>query len=284
VSSRSSSSPNFNFNGLPGGSEKGGGDRIGPALQWLGEHVLLVAAIAAGVIALVLALAAIVAWVNSRGTFVYLDNVATSRAEIARPWKEHAGRAGSYFVWQLGLSVAALMVMLAVLVPIGWAGLRIVRSSADTVTFVVLVLAVLTAAVALTLVSLLAMALRDFVAPLQWFRDLSCGAAIRTFLGILRANPLLFLVYVVLKIVFAMVVAMVSVAACCLICCIGMIPVAYQALLQPFFYFERRWSLELLDQLGYGPPESFAEPPALVRPAPEAPPDPEPAGPDLVTG
>jgi hypothetical protein len=45
---------------------------------------------------------------------------------------------------------------------------------------------------------------------------------------------------------------MIAAALCCLTCGCGLLPVVAQTLLQPVFYFERAWSLLLLQQFGYG--------------------------------
>src|SRR5207249_10455543 len=53
-----------------------------------------------------------VLWLNSRGVFMYLDNVASGRADFERPWREHAARADSYFAWGFGLALATLVGLL----------------------------------------------------------------------------------------------------------------------------------------------------------------------------
>jgi hypothetical protein len=63
------------------------------AAEWLSAHAALVTL---GTVAgrLVFGLvAAAVLWVNSRGVLVYADAVATGRAELSRPWREHAAAA-----------------------------------------------------------------------------------------------------------------------------------------------------------------------------------------------
>jgi hypothetical protein len=95
------------------------------------------------------------------------------------------------------------------------------------------------------------LALRDFVAPIQMKTGMSCGAAIGVFLGLLRLHPGAFAVYVLLKIVFALVLAFVVMVAACVTCCCALVPVVSQTLLQPAFYFERAWSVFLLRPLGF---------------------------------
>jgi hypothetical protein len=73
---------------LNGGGPGGGGDGHGP--DWPDGGVLALVMIA-GLIAIVL-------WINARGTFMCLDNVTSNRADITRPWREHARAAQSYLV------------------------------------------------------------------------------------------------------------------------------------------------------------------------------------------
>ena len=80
----------------PGGWGGGGGPNQGDAskaVEWLATHAFLVAGVAAAVLAVVIVLAALVLWLNSRGVFMYLDNVASGRADFERPWREHAAAA-----------------------------------------------------------------------------------------------------------------------------------------------------------------------------------------------
>jgi hypothetical protein len=228
----------------------------------------LAVALAAAVLAMAVAVGAVALWFSCRGRFVYIDDVARGTAEIRRPWREHAGRASSHFAWLLGVFVATFLAVLALALPAVWAGVSLHRSGAHPGPIVVLILAALVL-VAVALVSLLLrVAMRDFVAPLQWFADLPCGAAVRLFASLVRAHPGVFVLYGLLKFVFTIVFAMIALMACCLCCCTAF-PFVQQVVLQPLFYCERRWPLEVLAELGYGPPAATA----LPIPEPEAPPE-----------
>jgi hypothetical protein len=244
--------------GLPGG---GGNwvpsdtEQTGRVTSWVTSHVGLVVLLAAAVLAVVVAFAALVLWINSRGVFMYIDDVATGRAEIARPWREHAEKAGSFFAWRFGINMAALAgallvaaVALLILLP-GRGG----EPSPLAIVLTILGLGLPVLAVAIVLV-LLTIALRDFVAPLQLREGLACGPALRLFLDLLRAHPGAFAFYLVLKIAFGLVTFAAMMLVCCVTCFCGLLPVVCQTLLQPLFYFERAWSLCLLGQMGYGMP------------------------------
>lgn len=247
----------------PGGGAgpRGGGPDFGRATDWMGSHVGLVIVIAALVLTLMVVVTALVLWVNSRGIFMYLDDVASGRADVKRPWREHAERAQSLFAWRFVLGIATLLAAvlllgLAGLLALAYAKARLPAGVALALGLLVLLPVFLVVLVAASLVSL---GLRDFVAPLQWQLGVSCGPAARVFWGLVRAHPGPFALYVGLKIAFGVAAAIVALAAGCLTCCCGFLPVVSQTLLQPLFYFERSWSLVFLRQLGH---DVFAVPTA----------------------
>jgi hypothetical protein len=248
---------------IPGsGGGNGGGDSDGGGsggaegfLAFMAEHALWMALLAAVVLTFIIASLALIAWLISRGTFMYIDNVATGRSDVARPWREHAAHAGSYFAWYFGLSLAILMAVLLFMVPIGWSIYVLVKRGAQAAPIAILLGAIVALFVLLLAIGLVTVALRDFAAPLQWYRNISAGAALRLVGGLVAAEPLTFLLYLLGKLVFGIVFGIVGLLAGCFTCCLGFLPVVQQTLLQPLLYFERRWSLELLSDLGYPIPE-----------------------------
>jgi len=239
----------------PGGWGNAAPDQgdVSKATEWLATHAFLVAGVAAVVFTVVIAFSALVLWLNSRGVFMYLDNVASGRADFERPWREHASRAASYFAWSFGLALATLVGLLVLAVAAVVAVVALVSGppgsgltaglglSGIFVLFLVLIVSA----------SLASLALRDFVAPLQVRAGVACRDAMRLLGGLVRAHPGAFVVYVLLKIAFSIVAGIALMVVACLTCCCALLPVVMQTVLQPLFYFERAWSLFLLRQLGY---------------------------------
>ena len=228
------------------GSGEGGLPDVG---AWLGEHIALVVAIAALAIAAIIAISALVLWINSRATFVYIDDVASGRAEIARPWAAHAELARSYFGWRFVLMLA-LIAGGVTLIALGVAAAVFLH---ERTALMVLALLVLVPVFILMLVgaSLLSLALRDFAAPIQMSAGISCRAALAVVWGMVRAYPLAFFLYVVLKVCYGIAQGVVLFAGACLTCCCILIPLVTQTFLQPLFYFERAWPLFFLRKVGY---------------------------------
>ena len=178
--------PNLPGGGFPDSSGREGSGAA-EALAWLGGHIGLVMGIAALVMLLVVAVSALILWINSRGIFMYLEAVAAAPAELGLRWAAHAERAQSLFAWRFGLAMATFM---AIIVIVGAGGGAIFLHSRDSLSGVAtailvggLLLALFAVIVAVSVASVL---LRDFVAPLQFRFGLPCGEATRRALALLR--------------------------------------------------------------------------------------------------
>ena len=256
-----------------GGGGPGGGGRFQPgeppwsgswtswteavqrAAEWLSAHA---AAVAVGTLAAVLAfalVAAVVLWINARGVFMYAEAVATDRCDLGRLWSENARAASSYFGWSLGLSLAGLF---ALLLALGLSATAVVAfasgrlaGSGGVLAAAALAPVVLLLLLALPAVALAALALRDFVAPLQLATGLPCAAAARLLESLAVAQPGAFVLYLLLKLLIVVASGVVIAVGGCLTCCVGFLPVVMQAVFQPLFHFERGFSIELLRQMGH---------------------------------
>jgi hypothetical protein len=241
---------NFRVPMSNGGSSGVGnaGAELREAGAWIGAHVGLVVGLAALGLALILAFTALLLWLNSRATFVYIENVANGTHEISRPWRAHADRAWSYFGWNFGLALGFVVVLLLLV----GAGAAVLLSMSGEGYGVVAALLVLLPLLLLLIVSvsLLSVALRDFAAPIQLSAGVDCGQALRRVAALVRAHPLAFFIYVVLKVVFGIAQGIVVLVTACFTCCCILIPVVTQTFLQPLFFFERAWPLYLLRQMG----------------------------------
>jgi hypothetical protein len=249
-----------------GWPDSGSPPDLGNLGGWLTAHIAVIVTVAAALLALVVIVVALVLWIGSRATFVYIDDVATGRGELTRPWKAHAEQAQSYFAWRFGLA-AALFGSVGVLVVVGVsAAILIAKGGTGGAVVGALLLVAVVPAFLLVLLGggLAALALRDFVAPLQMHTGEPCGAAVRRLILLVRAHPLPFLLYVVLKVVFEMMRGMVLVLAACLTLCCILVPVVTQTALQPIFFFDRAWPLFFLRQMGHDVLGGSLEPPAGV--------------------
>ena len=261
------SGASFNFpgpGGLGNGNGGGSGGDLERVLSWLGAHVALVSLLAAVLFAFIVAFVAVLLWVNSRAVFMYTDNVATGRADIARPWREHAAAASSYFAWSFGLTMATLSAVLLLASAMAAVALLLIRGRPSAAAGITLIIALTLLLLGVVFLAALAsLGLRDFVAPLQLATARSCGEAIGVFLGLVRAHPGVFAVYVLLKIMVMLAIGVVALVVGCLTCCCGFLPVVAQTILQPAYYFERAWPLYLLRAFGFALPGLAVIPPPV---------------------
>jgi hypothetical protein len=244
------------------------------AFAWIAAHMVI---FVVGLLVL-MAVSLVVVWLRSRMVFVYIDDVATGRFDLVRPWGEHGGHADSFFILSLIVQGAAFILLLLIVALGGffvlWA--RASEWGAGALLLVVLPLVfifflfVIAAAV-------LNMVLRDFVAPIQVIRNVGAREAGGVFLSMFSQSPGLLIGYAILKLVVSIAVGLMVAIACVLTCCIGILPVIHQTIFQPVYYAERAWSLRLLAQMG---DDIFAKmaPPSAVTPVYDDPGD-APTGP-----
>jgi hypothetical protein len=242
-------------------------DAARTAAGWLSDHALLaMSGVAAGILA-VAAVLAVVLWINARGSFMYLDNVASGRAEITRPWRENAGAAWSYFCWRYTLTFGSFMVFVLVVGIVLASAFGVlngrVNSSSGGFALLALVPMVLVLLLSVPILALAQVALRDFVAPLQMSTGLSCGSAVGLLETLITEHPGAFIVYALLKFLFVVLTAVVVAVGSCLTCCVGFLPLVKQTIFQPLYYFERAWPLFLLRQLGYDLPGRLGDAPRV---------------------
>jgi hypothetical protein len=257
-----------------GGGSSGGGDGHGPggpggwppdlghvgarlqqASEWLAAHATLVALGAVVGLLVFGVVAAVVLWLNARGVFMYADVVATGRVEVRRPWRQHAAAASSYFGWSLGITFAMVFTLLfagglVVATVFAFFAGRL-QGTGGWLILAAMIPVLVLLALALPLLALAGLALRDFVAPLQLATGLPCGAAARLLESLVVAQPGAFVLYLILKVLVVVATGLVVVIGGCLTCCLGFLPVVMQTVFQPLFHFERALSLMLLRQMGY---------------------------------
>lgn len=223
--------------------------RANAALIWTLGGILLV---------LVIGLTVLFQWLGARAVFAYIDNLATFRAEVERPWREQAPLAESYFRWRLGIIGVQLLALALVGVPTGVLAYRTVVDGgsdgwltlATSAPFWVGIAGV----VLLGLVSLMVIiGMYDVVAPVQYCRRCSTGEAITLSLALVAENFGAFLLYLVLKllvsIAFAIIIVVVGLLTCCCGFLVMIIPVLGQALLQPLWVFHRLLSIYFVGSL-----------------------------------
>jgi hypothetical protein len=241
--------PNFHRNVKPD-------QALDQAKHFILENLVWIVPVAIFVVTLMVVLWLVLAWLSSRGRFMFLHCVAQNKAEVKNPWTKFRQHANSLFLFRI---VLGLIGFFAVVLPIllGIVALIAVFSAAPRVGFV---MGLVTLALVLFVVSIVLLLISkfttDFVVPIMSLRTTSCIAGWRELLAMLLANKARFVLYILFQIVIKLCISTIVVAAvcvtCCCACCILSIPYIGTVLLLPILVFERSYSLYYLRQ--FGPP------------------------------
>lgn len=225
------------------------------AKQYIFENLMWLVPLVAFVVLVVVALTVLILWLRSRGQFMFLDNVATGRADVKRPWHENRLLGNNLFWFRLGLAVLTVLGVLALFGVGAMIGLPMLRAGEVNSGGLMALIFLGFAFVGLMLVSaVIGKLTTDFVVPVMWLR----GADWRTAWGelgeLLKARPGNFLLYllflILLSIVWGVVLVAVVLLTCCVAGCLLAIPYVGSVLLLPMTVFFRAFSLSFLAQFG----------------------------------
>jgi hypothetical protein len=240
------------------------------------------------VVVTLLALAIILLWVNARGRFIFLDDVARERVAIVDPWNRFARLGNSAFLWWIGFIVVCIGVMALVALPFVasltalWSGHHIDWSWLGALWMFLLIALPFALVVAYT-----ALFFSHFVVPIMYRHGLGAIAGWGRFLSLFRAHPGSFLLYgvftLVLWIVVGSVIAVIGFMSCCIGFVLFSLPYVSSVLLLPVLVTFRAMGPEFLAQFGEEYRSLSAPPPPAAPvgtpPAVGAAPPPPPAGP-----
>jgi hypothetical protein len=194
-----------------------------------------------------------VLWLSSRGKFMFLDGVVRDRAAVVEPWHRYRESANSLFVFRVVLSVIVLLGLTLVLGLFG--SLMALSGAGGSETALPILIAIfggLLIVCCIVVLLLIGLAIDDFIVPIIYLRDCRVGEAWRELGSLLARYPGSFALYVLLKIVVSIAVAMLSVIACCMTCCVVLIPYVGTVILLPIYLFLRAFPLYFLAQCGAG--------------------------------
>src|SRR5262249_1882027 len=235
--------------GNGGDSSSGGGGGRPPDVRevndWLRDHLALVLVLVALTVLVTLAIAVVVLWLNSRGRFLFIDGIVRNRAAVVKPWQKYSREGNALFGFRLVLGLltwAALLLITGLCLAVAWPDFsaRHFRSAVALAVMVGLAL-FLPTLLATWLVNLF---LLDFVVPFMYVRRLGVLAAWGVFFRQLLAGRAgTFLLYVLFRVVLALVVGLLAGTVTCLTCCVAAIPYLGSVILLPLLVFSQAYPL-----------------------------------------
>jgi len=222
--------------------------------EWLSQHPFWTAVIIVGLV-IVIVLFVLLAWLSSRGMFMFLDNVVHNRSLIEKPWREFKTIGDSLFLWRLAFSIIAFIISMGLVVVAFFIARNIYFSGNGFVSYVML----MTAAALIGLLLFLAIAyvsmfLNNFVVPIMYKSGLTANDAWLRFLMLFGKHPWHFILYGLFIFVLYVLVVIVIIICGLITCCCGfivlMIPYIGSVLMLPVSVTFRALSLEFLEQFG----------------------------------
>lgn len=193
-------------------------------------------------------------WISSRAQFMFIDNLATNRAQVVAPWHEFRPQGNSLFGFQLVILLAWIAIFAAVgglIVFILWDVIqRGSPASRDTAAIVTAVNVGMLAYIVFFVGSLLyVFMLNNVVIPVMYARR--CGVVEGFRYGwrqVVRPNLGLCFLFALMSLVLNIAAAIAATMLTCMTCCIAVIPYLGSVLLLPISVFLRCYSLYFVEQ------------------------------------
>jgi len=209
-------------------------------------HPILVTGVCV-LIAFVLVLIVLFAWLRARGRFLLIDCIVKNRGAIAEPWRDFRKVGNSYFLFSLLVCLAFLifagLLSLPLVVPV-------IRDAAFPRTHSVYVICAIATWVFVMLLLVLAWSLiANFMVPIMYRQRCRPSEAFDIVGRLIAGHPEI-LLYCLFLIVLALATVIVACVATCATCCIAAIPYIGTVILLPVFVLLRSFSLLFLRQFG----------------------------------
>ncbi len=232
-------------------------DSSDEAWFWLSDFVsntmglALVSLIVVGFLVLLV----LVLWLSSRGRFMFLDNLIHSRTEVVDPWREFQTEGDSLFLWQIGYSVVAFLVVGSIMG--GFLILFVPTIAFDLPTALGLPIAIglgTTLFITVTVLAYIDYFLGYFVVPIMYKHRVSTTAAWGLFLPVLKSHIGSFVLFGLFFLAINIALGIAYAIGGFLTCCIGLLlmalPYLGAVITLPISVLSRFMNLEFLAQFG----------------------------------
>jgi len=256
----SGSNGNFNsgnrWNGKSLDDLRGGLSEVVDTLidAWL-EYTALIIVITVSILVLLIFFSILFNWLNSRGQFMFLDNVIKNRGAVQEPWREYRKEATSLMIFQILFNWFGGILVLVLLAGIFSPILVMIMMERFVGGYVVILFGSFCLLIAVSVVcGFIGMIMNHFVVPLMYQRRGSILAGFRAFIPVLKAHfwriILFWIVMILVEIAIGVAVLLGVLLTCCTALILLIIPYIGTIALLPIYVFKRFMGLEFLRQLG----------------------------------
>lgn len=291
-----------------GGGGGGGGGSSSPSgqsdtaevEQWVLNNLGLVIGIGVAVLIIFMAIGLLVAWLNARGRFIFIDGIVRNRGAIVEPWREYRVEGNSVFLFNVVMAIIFLPIMFgtiaAVLIAI-WPDIRQGQMSGGSIAAIVIGGIILL--VASLVFGIIGALLRNFVMPTMYLGRVRVreGWSI-AWAELIQPHMGKVILYLLMRILLGLAAGIAAMVVTCLTCCVAAIPYIGTVILLPIYVFMQTFALHFIEQFGPDwkvfiydpPPPSMASSPGVppyeppsdrqedVGDEPPLPPPPSPPG------
>ncbi|MBD3383298.1 hypothetical protein GF407_00085 [candidate division KSB1 bacterium] len=222
--------------------------------DWLVQHPLAFFGIFFAIL-IAAAIFVVLAWLQARGKFMFLDNVIHQRAMVSDPWNEYRRQGHSLFGWYLIFSVLVICLVVFLVVYFFSLAGQVEPPGNDFYLLLPFFLKLIVVLLAVSLpLAFIALMVDSFIIPIMYNDKISVWQAWNRFLTLLRKEIPHFILYALLILVLKIMVGVVLFILGFLTCCVGfillVIPYISAVVTLPISYFFRVYSVEFLQQFG----------------------------------
>jgi len=227
---------------------------------------------------LLLALIAVLLWLNARGRFMFTDCIVHNRGAIVVPWREYRTEGNRYFILQFVIALCSM-------VAFGALALVFVLGSYWKGPFLPLTVLIVFGLGMFLLVMVVSLVMR-FAVPVMYRQRCDAITAFRQVWALIMANVGVFVLFVLFYVVISIAGAMIGCLAACVTCCVAALPYVGTVILLPVVTCLFAYPLCFIRQFGDSydvfamvtpaaplpPSEPVAPPPPSIPPIQENPP------------
>ena len=198
----------------------------------------------------------VLAWLRSRGRFMFVHCIAENKAEVVVPWNKYSRHGNSLFLFKVVVSIISLLVILLPVAAMIFSIIAVCGGMYVPAGVIGIIAAVLILFVICILMILIHKFTDDFVVPIMFINTASVVEGWKKFLAIAGRNKARLLLYILFQIVISIVISIIGTLICCIgfcLCCsciLLCIPYIGTVVLLPLLAFKRSYSLFYLRQFG----------------------------------
>lgn len=251
--------PSYNFPHEPHEQKAQIAEGVNTAKEYLWDNLYWIIPVVVIVAVVIIGIGLLIAWLNSRGKFMFLHCIAGNKSEVKVPWHKFKKHSNSLFLFRVVLGIISLVIVAVPILGIVLLVITMVTGAVPKVVsipgIIIFGLIIFVLSIALSLVKKFTL---DFVVPIMFLQTASCVAGWREFLTILSVNKARFALYILFQIIIAIAIgAIISIGFCigCCLCCASLlllIPYIGTVIILPLLIFKRAYSLYYLRQFGPG--------------------------------